>query len=53
MASWIIYCKITKRMTYLHTIDGNKAVLANYARDLIKENQEHIIDKHQNSLISI
>ncbi len=35
MASWIIYCKITKRMTYLHTIDGNKAVLANYARDLL------------------
>ncbi len=37
MASWIIYCKITKRMTYLHTIDGNKAVLANYARDLLIE----------------
>ncbi len=34
--SWITYRRITKKeMTSLHTIDGNKVVLANYARDLI------------------
>ncbi len=32
--SWITYRRITKERTSLHTIDGNKAVLANYARDL-------------------
>ncbi len=33
--SWITCRRITKRKNiYLYTIDGNKAVLANYARDL-------------------
>ncbi len=50
--SWITYRRITKERTSLHTIDGNKAVLANYARDLFvlipleKELAYHMIIEH-------
>jgi hypothetical protein len=35
MVFWITYRKITKGNDNLHRIDGNKVVLANYARDLL------------------
>lgn len=35
MASWTTCYKITKRRTSLYNTDQNKAVWANYARDLL------------------